>query len=106
MDSTVAVTSRRRVQFAVGGRQPIGLPDEAQAQFRQLFFELRGAEIGAEARNRLQLIERAAGVAERAAGHHGYHHPRGGREWRHDETGLIAHAAGGMLVHFHAGNGR
>ena len=37
------------VQFAVGGRQAVGLADEAEPQFGELFFEFLGGETGAEA---------------------------------------------------------
>lgn len=93
------------VEFAVGGRQPVGLADEAEAQFGELFFEFLGGEAGAEAGDGFEFVESAAGVAERAAGHHGHHHAGGGGQGRHDEAGFVAHAPGGMFIHLDAGNG-
>ena len=96
----------QRVQLAVRRHQPLGLPDEAQAEFGELLLEFLRAEIGAEARNRFQFIQRAAGMPERAARHHRHHDSRGRGQRRHDEAGLVAHAAGGMFVHFDARNAR
>ena len=55
-----------------------------------------------------ELVERAAGVA-RARGPDiiGHYHARGCRTAaRDDQAGLVAHAAGGVLVHLHAGTRR
>ena len=94
----------QRVELAVGRRHPVRLPDEAQADLAQLRVELFHREIGAKAGNGFQLVERAAGVSQRAAGHHGHDHARGRSQRRHDQAGLVAHAAGRVLVDLDALN--
>ena len=104
IDSTVAGDIAQGVELAVGGRELIGLADEAQPELAELRLELIDREIGAEAGNGLQLIQRAAGMAERAAGHHRNDDARRRGQWRDNEAGLIADAAGGVLVDLHAGD--
>ena len=55
-------------------------------------------ELDAEAGDRLELVERAAGVAEAAAAHHRERHAARGDERRRAERGLVADAAGRVLV--------
>ena len=95
----------QRVKLAVGRRELVGLSDETQAQFGKLPLKLVAREVGAEAGNRFQLVQRAARVAQRPARHHRHHHACGGGQWRHHQAGLVAHPASGMLVHLDAGNG-
>ena len=52
--------------------------------------------------NRFQLVQRAAGMAQRAAGNHRHDDARRGGQRRRDQAGFVAHAAGGMLVDFDA----
>ena len=61
-------------------------------------------QIRAEPGNRFQLIERAAGEAQRAAPGHGHDDSRGRGQRRRDQAGLIADAAGRVLIDFDAGN--
>ena len=71
---------------------------------RELCAELIEREIRAEAGNGFELVERAAGVAKTAAGNHGDDDARRGRDGRADQAGLIADAAGRMLVDLDAGD--
>ena len=64
----------------------------------ELGAELDEAEISAEAGNGFELIQSAAGVAERAAGDHGHDDAGGGGQRRSDQAGFVAHAAGGVLI--------
>ena len=49
-------------------------------------------------RDRLELVERAAGVAQAAAGQLGYGDPAGRDERRQRQRDLVADTAGGVLV--------
>ena len=60
--------------------------------------ERRGWQRRAEARDGLELVERAARVAEAAARHHRDRHAARGDERREAERDLVAHAAGRVLV--------
>ena len=71
----------------------------------ELRAELVEVEIGAETGNGFELIQRAAGVAQRAAGNHGNDDARGRGQRRRDQAGFVAHAAGGVLVDFNARDG-
>ena len=104
IDSTVAVTSRSAYSLRSAGTSCSVCPMKHRPSSASCLPEFLRGQIGAEARNRFQLVQRAAGVPERAARHHRHHDSRGRRQRRHDEAGLIAHAAGGVFVHLHAGN--
>ena len=63
-------------------------------------------QIDVEARNALELVERAARVPEAAAGHLRHLHTEA-RHHRHEhERGLVAHAAGRVFVRLDAGHAR
>ena len=57
---------------------------------------------GAEPGNGFQLVQRAAGMAQRAPRNHRDHHARRRRQRRRDQAGLVSHAAGGMFIHLNA----
>ena len=57
------------VQELVGRHEVAGLADDRQTDVPDLRDELVEAELGAVARDRLELVERAAGVTEAAAAH-------------------------------------
>ncbi len=67
MDSTVAVTSRMPLSRFVGGGQIGGWPMMAQPASRVTLPEQVEARLRDVARNEIELVERAAGVAEAAA---------------------------------------
>ncbi len=71
----------------------------------ELFLELVNREIGAEAGDGLQLVERSARVAESPARHHRNDDARGRRQRSRYQTGFVSHSARGMFVHFDSGNG-
>ena len=96
--STVAVTSRSayslRSAGAISGVWPIS-PSPHSAQHLP---QVGQAQADVEAGDRLELVERAAGVAEAAAGDHRHVHAAGGGERREHQARLVADAAGRVLV--------
>ena len=97
------------VEDAVGGDEARGLADEGGAALTEDFGEAREGELGVEAGDGFELVERAAGVAEAAAGDHrdadagdsggrGCGEAGGGEDGGDEERGLVADAAGGVLV--------
>lgn len=85
--------------------QIFGLADHCHADVAHLLEKRFLAQIHTKAGNALQLVQRAAGVAQSAPAHFGYGHTAGGYQRGQDERGGITHAAGGMLVHRKAGDG-
>src|ERR1700676_1718980 len=92
------------VDFFVGRGDFRGLANEAHTAFAENAEKFFEREIHVEARDGFEFVERAAGVAETAAADHGNSEPACGNDGSEDERSLIANAAGGMLVHFSAGN--
>ena len=86
------------VEAPVGRGDGVGLPDERAADRVEEPVELRLRKRRPEARDRLELVERAARVAEAAARHHPRLHADGGEERREDERRLVADPAGRVLV--------
>ncbi len=83
----------RRAPGARSARRARSRPARARAGTRGRL------ERGAKAGDRLQLVERAAGVAERAPRHHrDVAAPHAAHERREAERDLVAHAAGRVLV--------
>ena len=66
--------------------------------------ELFGGERCTKARNGFQLVDSAAGVPEAASAHFCHLDAAGRSDRRNDQRGLVAHAAGGMLVSGDAAN--
>ena len=97
-DSTVAGDVAQRVQPLVGGRDPLGLADQAHAELVDELANLLDREVDAEAGDRLELVERAAGVAEAAARHHRHRDAARGDRRRERDRDLVADAAGRVLV--------
>ena len=60
---------------------------------------LRGRERGAIAGDAFELVQCAAGMAERAPAEHGDAQARSGGDGRNQKGGLVADAAGRVLVH-------
>ena len=92
-----------RVELLVGGHDLRRLADHGAADLLQDGAELGHAEVDLEARDGLELVERAAGVAETAAAHHRDLEAAGYGERGEDERDLVADAAGGVLVDLGAG---
>ena len=84
----------------------LALADDRQADPVHLCKKFLLREGGLCAGHALHLVDGAAGVAETPAAHFGDFHPAGCHDGRNDQRGLIAHAAGGVLVHLDARNGR
>jgi len=92
----------QRIEALVGGSDFIRLPHERETHLRQLRAELIQRKIGAETGNRLELVQRTAGVPQTAAGNHRHHDARGRRDRGADQAGLVPHPARRMLVDFDA----
>ena len=87
-----------RVEQLVGRDEVAGLADDRDADVANLRDELVEAQLGAEAGNRLELVERAARVPEAAAAHLPERHAARGDERRDRQRRLVADAAGRVLV--------
>ena len=98
MESTVAVTSRsaysRRSAGSISSVCPRMHTPSAASWARASASERSERKPGMAG----ELVERAAGVPEPAAGHHRDHHAAGGHQRRQAERHLVSHPAGGMLV--------
>ena len=97
------------VEDAVGGDEVRGLADKAGAALAEDLLEARERELGVEAGDGFELVQGSAGVTERTAGDHGDADPGdaggcgcgeagGGEDGSDEEGGLVADAAGGVLV--------
>ena len=97
------------VEDAVGGDDRGGLADEGGAAFGKDVDELWEGELGVEAGDGFELVQGAAGVAEAASGDHGdadagdavrggSGEASGGDDGCDEKGGLVADAAGGVLV--------
>jgi len=94
------------VDFFVSGSDFGGLTDEAHPTFAKHAIKLIDGKIDVETGDGFELIESAAGVAETAAADHGNGESGGGDDGSENERCFVADAAGGMLIHFSAGNAR
>ena len=94
----------QRVELLVGGRDLRGLADHGAADGRQRRLHLLEREVHAETGNRLELVERPAGMAEAAPRHHRHRHAARRGERRQDQGGLVADASGAVLVDLDAGD--
>ena len=84
----------------------LALADDRQTDLVHLCKKLLLREGSFCAGHAFHFINGAAGVAETPAAHFGDLHPAGRHDGRNDQRGLITHAAGGVLVHLDARNGR
>ena len=98
IDSTVAGHVPQRVQPLVGRRDLGRLPEHGAAERSICARASREREIGAEPGNRLELVERPAGVAQPAARHHRHGDAAARDHRREQERHLVADAAGRVLV--------
>ena len=94
----VPVRSRRAYKRLVGGHEAFALGRDRAADALDLRAKRFRRERGAHAGDRLELVERAAGVAERAAREFRNRHAAGRDERHDDQRDAIADAAGGVLV--------
>ncbi len=86
------------IQLAVGRRDLRRLAHHRHAQRAHLLLRFVERQSGPEPRDRFELVERAAGVAQAATRHHRHQHAAGGEHRRKEQRRLVADAAGGMLV--------
>ena len=84
----------------------LALADDRQTDLVHLCKKLLLREGGLCAGHALHLVDGTAGVAETPAAHFSDLHPAGRHDGCNDQRGLITHAAGGVLVHLDARNGR
>ena len=88
----------QRVEHLVGGDEVAGLADDREPDLAHLGDELLRRQLDAEARDRLELVERPAGVPEPAAAHLPERHAARGHDRADRERRLVADAAGRVLV--------
>ena len=87
------------VELLVGRDEVVGLADDREPDLLDLGDEVVDGEVDAEARNRLELVERAARVPEAAAAHLPDGHPAGRHDRADRDRRLVADASGRVLVH-------
>ena len=87
-----------RVEAPVGRREGVRLADDGAARLAHDALEREEIGLRDIARDRIELVERAAGVAEAAARDHRHEGAAGGEHRREHERHVVADAAGRMLV--------
>ena len=101
-DQRHVVDGRRHVaqpvEQLVGRNEIRGLPDDRKPDLPHLLEELFLRELDPETGDRLELVERAAGVAETAAAHLPEGNAARGDDRADGERRLVPHAAGRVLV--------
>ena len=99
IDSTVPVASRIAYRRRSAGARSAVWPTIAQPASRDHARAARRASgVGVVAGDRVELVERPAGVAEAAAGDHRHRAAAGGDDRREHQRDLVADAAGRVLV--------
>ena len=88
----------QRVELLVGRGQPVAGRTDDRADRLELGEHLLVGQRRAPAGDRLELVERAAGVAEAPAGQLRDGHAAGGDQRRQRQRDLVTHPAGGVLV--------
>src|SRR4029453_15437995 len=88
----------KRVEMLVGGDELGRLTDHGEADVAHLAHELVTGEFDAESRNRLELVQRPAGVAEPAAAHLPEGDAARGDQRPDDERCLVPYPPGRVLV--------
>ena len=96
----------QRVHLPVRRGHLAALPHHGNPQPVDLVKKFLFAQGNPGTRHRFHLVHGAAGVAKPTAAHFGHLYAAGRRHRGHNQRGFIPHAAGGMLVHLHALNGR
>ena len=99
IDGTVAVASRSAYKRAVGRHQVGRLRGDGAPHLVHLRLDLRRGQVGSQARDRFQLVEGAAGVAESSPGELRDRQAHGGRERSEDQRHAVSDPSGRMLVH-------
>ena len=96
--STVAVTSRSAYSFLSAGTRSRALPDDRDADLAELRDQLLVRQLHPVPRDRLQLVEGAAGVPEPATAHLPERDAAGGDDRADGDRRLVPDAAGRVLV--------
>ena len=96
----------QRIHFFICHSQVAALADHRNADFIHLGKKFFLIQCSAGAGHAFHLIHRAARVAQAAAAHFGDFHAAGRHNGGDHQRGFIAHAAGGVLIHLDALNGR
>ena len=94
----------QRVQFLIRRRQVLRLSDQRTADLRHLGVVGGEREIRAKPRDRLQLVQRAPGMAQAAAANHRHRHTARDDHRRQRDRNLVADSTRGVLVDLHAGD--
>src|SRR5271170_7133083 len=87
-----------RIDDPVGGNEVFGLAGEGDPVLLEQLEDFIERELGAEAGDAVELVERAAGVAEGATADHWIDESGSGNDRRDDEGDAVADSAGGVLV--------
>ena len=98
IDGTVAVTSRSAYMALSAGTMRGDCAATAMPISRTWRMNRAGLEVDGQPRHRLELVERAAGVRQRAAAQLRHLHAARRRERGRDQRHLVADAAGRVLV--------
>ena len=104
MLSTVAVTSRSAYSFLSAGASAAVCPMMLVPDVAEHRLELFDRQVDAVARNGLELVERAAGVAEPSTRHLRHDDAACRRQRRQHDRDLVANAAGAVLPDLDAWN--
>ena len=94
------------IHFFICNGNALALANDRQTDPVHLRKKLLLREGGSGAGHALHLIDGTAGMAKAPAAHLGDLHAAGRHDGGNDQRGLVAHAAGGVLVHLDARNGR
>ena len=86
------------VEAAVGGGDVVGLADDGAADLAHHAGEGLGVGLGGVAGDGVELVERAAGMAEAAAGDHRHVGAAGGERRGEHQADIVADPAGRVLV--------
>jgi len=89
----------KRVHAFVGRSELLACRRNCSPNRLELAEELRVSEIAPPARNRLQLVEGATGVAQAPTGELRNSYPAGRDERTQRQRHLVTNTAGGMLIH-------
>ena len=107
IDSTVAVASRSEYSLPSAGATSGVCPMNASPCLRQLRAKFVDASDSVRKPGIDSSLSSVPPVCPSARPEIiGHHDARRRRQRRRDQAGFIAHAAGGVFVHFHAGNRR
>ena len=82
----------QRVHLPVRRHDPLALADHGEARLAQALAKTLDRQVRAVAGDRLELVQRAAGVPQRASAHHRDLQPAGGGHGGEHERDLVAHA--------------